>query len=93
MPCPLDAGDRFDREALRGRLSDVAPWLGRVTDRHVFVSPDETLVWFDERLESSLLGSSGPLHASGVLRRERTWFFCHRYWLRKAQLGLVHVHR
>ncbi len=58
-----DAADRFDLEALRERFSDVALWLGEASERHVFVSADETLVWFDERLDS------GRLHASGVLRR------------------------
>ncbi len=51
-----DAADRFDLGELRDSFSEVAGWLAEARDRHVLVSEDETLAWFDERLESSGLG-------------------------------------
>ncbi len=59
------AADRFNVEALRERLPDAVAWLGKVQDRHVVVSDDRTLAWFDQRLDSRNLGE---LRASGVLR-------------------------
>ncbi len=60
-----DAADRFDTDELRERFSDVIGWLSEATERHVVVSADETLAWFDQRLESRQLGE---LRATGVLR-------------------------
>ncbi len=61
------AGDRFSRAELRARFAEVAPWLGEVYERHVYVSADGELAWFDERLRGNL----GELCASGVLRATR----------------------
>ncbi len=69
------AADRFDVEALRDRFPEAALWLGEPSDRHVVVSGDGTLAWFDERLDSPdaslvpLRGNLGELRGSGVLRR------------------------
>ena len=62
-----DAADRFDMDELRDRFTDVAEWLVEAFDRHVIVSADETLAWFDQRLWSPGLGE---LRGTGVLRRE-----------------------
>ncbi len=69
-----DAADRFDTDELRDRFTGVVPWLAGARDRHVVVSEDATLAWFDERLEGSraslvpLRGNLGELRGSGVLR-------------------------
>ncbi len=59
------AADRFDTGALRERFPEAIAWLGEVYNRHVIVSDDQTLAWFDQRLRSAALGE---LRASGVLR-------------------------
>ncbi len=59
------AADRFDVEALRDRFPETTRWMTGAYDRHVIVSDDRALAWFDQRLESSELGE---LRASGVLR-------------------------
>lgn len=41
-------------------------WSFRAHDRHVVLSPDGTLAWFDERLDTP---NMGPCRGSGVLRK------------------------
>lgn len=41
-------------------------WSFRARDRHVVLSPDGTLAWFDERLDTA---NMGPCRGSGVLRK------------------------
>ncbi len=60
-----DATDRFDVGQLHQRFSDAIQWMAEPSEQHVVVSENETLAWFDGRLESRQLGE---LRASGVLR-------------------------
>ncbi len=59
------APERFGVEQLRARFADAIGWMAGPSERHVVVSRDGTLAWFDQRLASRQLGE---LRASGVLR-------------------------
>lgn len=50
-------------------------WAFKVTERHTYLSPDETIAWFDEVLDTP---NMGPCRGSGVaVLRNGTWKVAH----------------
>ena len=66
-----DPGERWTREAFRGyaepHFRQGRGWTYVPRDRHVHVSADGTLAWFDEALDNA---SYGVCRGTGVLRRD-----------------------
>jgi ketosteroid isomerase-like protein len=65
-----DGGERWDVAAFRAyahpHFAQGKGWTYRATERHVALSPDGQVAWFDEVLENA---SYGPCRGSGVLRQ------------------------
>lgn len=67
-----DAGERWDRETFVSYVNhyfvgEQRGWTYLPRDRHVELSPDGSMAWFDELLDND---GYGELRGTGVLRRE-----------------------
>lgn len=74
-----DATERWDvasfREFAHPHFASGKGWTFVPRERHVIFSPDHTIAWFDEKLDSA---SYGDCRGSGVLRRDRgIWKMAH----------------
>lgn len=74
-----DATERWDlaafREFAHPYFAKGKAWTFVPRERHVILSPDGNVAWFDEKLDSA---SYGECRGSGVLRRDRgTWKLAH----------------
>ena len=56
-------------------------WTFKATRRNVYASADQSMIWFDELLDTR---NMGPAMASGVLRKTRTGFEIVHYQLSLA---------
>ncbi len=56
-------------------------WSFKATRRHVYASPDQSVIWFDELLDTP---NMGPCMASGVLRKTAKGFEIVHYQLSMA---------
>lgn len=56
-------------------------WTFKATRRNVYASPDQSLIWFDELLDTK---NMGPAMASGVIRKTKTGFEIVHYQLSVA---------
>jgi hypothetical protein len=69
-----DATERWTVEAFRAyahpHFEAGKGWTYRMTERHVRVSEDGKVAWFDERLHNE---KYGEVRGSGVLRRDERW--------------------
>jgi uncharacterized protein (TIGR02246 family) len=70
-----DASERWTRDAFRAwarpHFARGKAWSFTSVERHVFISPDERVAWFDEALSTTKMG---PCRGSGVLLRQGgTW--------------------
>ncbi len=70
-----DATERWTRDAFRAWarpfFSRGKAWSFQAVSRHVAFSPDGTVAWFDEALDTP---NMGPCRGSGVLvKQEGTW--------------------
>jgi hypothetical protein len=66
------AGKYFDRKSA---------WSFKATRRNVYASPDKSVIWFDELLDTP---NMGPCMASGVLRKTASGFEIVHYQLSMA---------
>jgi hypothetical protein len=66
-----DATERWSVDEFRGYADGSSGWTYVKTERHVFVDPDGTTAWFDERLQNARYGET---RGTGVLvRGEAGW--------------------
>lgn len=59
-----DATERWSLDDFRGYAAASSGWTYQVTERHVFVDPDASTAWFDERLRNE---NYGETRGTGVL--------------------------
>jgi len=59
-----DATERWSLDEFRGYASGSRGWTYHMTERNVFVDPDASTAWFDERLENARYGET---RGTGVL--------------------------
>ncbi|MGH9316093.1 MAG: nuclear transport factor 2 family protein [Thermoanaerobaculia bacterium] len=74
-----DATERWTRDEFRQwarpHFASRKTWSFRAVSRHISLSPDGNVAWFDEDLETSDLG---PARGSGVLLRQKgEWKIAH----------------
>ena len=67
-----DSSERWPLEIFkdytRGRFADGTAWTYHMLERHIYLSPDENVAWFDESLTNENLGltrGTGVLVKSG----------------------------
>ena len=74
-----DATERWTRQEFRKwagpHFASRKTWAFRAVSRHISLSPDASVAWFDENLETSDLG---PARGSGALLRQKgEWKIAH----------------